>query len=314
MSYRSKLWSAIKNPKLFIGESRNVAEKINIMYDSVRHQDYGELIINKDWDNLLILDACRYDTFEEEYTSHRIDGDLFKFRSAASQSYEFMKKNFEGRQLYDTVYISANPFTPNLDPGIFHSLINLLDEWDESMQTVLPETVVEKAIEIEKEYPNKRLIIHFMQPHYPFIGETGKKIKHRGHGNGSEADTSQPNIWEVLQWRHKGYENVNEETVWEAYRENVNIAIKSATELSEELQGKTVLTADHGVHIGDRMRPIPARGYGHSPGLRTQEVTEVPWFVVEKNHRKEITEDIPDTTAYEEFDSVEERLKAFGYK
>ena len=44
------------------------------------------------------------------------------------------------------------------------------DGWDDSLKTVLPRNLVDAAINAEKEFPNKRLIKLFMQPHIPFIG------------------------------------------------------------------------------------------------------------------------------------------------
>lgn len=53
-----------------------------------------------------------------------------------------------------------------------HKLIELGEtEFDEKMQTVLPKRIVEIAIEANENYPNKRLIVYFMQPHAPFVYE-----------------------------------------------------------------------------------------------------------------------------------------------
>lgn len=302
------------NPQLLLGELRKWATKANVSYHALAPGDSGELVIDKDWDNLIILDACRFDVFEARYREHDLDGDLSELQSAASQSWEFMEKNFVGRELHDTVYVSANPYTPGLEEGIFHALHILLDKWDEDWQTVLPETMVQEARKASEAYPNKRLIIHFMQPHYPFIGETGKAINHRGYAGGDSVDSSEPGIWSLLQWGHKGYENVDEETVWKAYEENVNIAIEAAKELASTLTGKTVISSDHGVLIGERMTPIPAKGYGHKAGLRDSKVTEVPWFEFSNDNRKDIQSDPPEIHTDVDSNIVEDRLEAFGYK
>lgn len=302
---KSVVGKLYENPYLLLGEFRQAARKFNSICQRL-YADKGELAIEKDWDNLIILDACRYDYFSEQ---NHLEGELTKFSSAASQSWEFMEKNFQGRRLHDTVYVTANPFAPRLDESIFHSLVNLLTEWDENKQTVLPDTVIENALEADQEYPQKRLIIHFMQPHYPFLGPTGESINHRGY----DTDNTEPNIWEILQWRHKGYGEFDEKTVRKAYQENVDIAIDAASELLNEFTGKTVITADHGALIGDRMRPIPVKGYGHSAGFRVPQITEVPWFVPEYSERKTVTAE--ETDVYNDFDQsiVEERLESFGY-
>lgn len=303
----TKLRKTLENPYLLVGEARKYARKANIVYHQRSSNDPGNLVMGEDWDNLIILDACRYREFEEQNT---MEGELSRFESAASQSWEFMEKNFVDKELHDTVYVSANPFTPRLEEGIFHSLITLLDEWDEEHETVLPETVVEHAVDVDEEYPDKRLIVHFMQPHYPFLGPTGEEIDHRGYDTGD----GEPNIWEILQWRHDGYGDFDEEIVRKAYRENVDIALDAAEQLIEEFTGKTVVTADHGALIGERLSPIPVRGYGHSIGIRVPEVTEVPWFEPDYSERKEVVAEEPQI--YDEVDRevVEERLESFGYR
>lgn len=313
-SFKSKVRRVSRNPRLLLGEARKVATMANTYYHTRMNDEFGELVVEKDWDNLLIIDACRYDTFEEQYESHRLEGDLSRFTSAASQSWEFMEKNFQGRELHDTVYVSANPYTPGIDEDVFHALLSLLEEWDEEKQTVLPETVVDKALEAQENYPNKKLVVHFMQPHYPFLGPTGEEIEHRGYSGGDSVDRSEPAIWALLQWSHRGYENVTEEKVWEAYRENLDIAIEHASELAAELPGKSVMTSDHGVLIGGRMSPIPAKGYGHKAGLRDPDVVEVPWFEFDYDERKEIKSEAPDVYTEMESEVVEDRLDAFGYK
>lgn len=47
----------------------------------------------------------------------------------------------------------------------------MMDQWDREAQTVLLEDMVEKAINIHKENPDKRLVIHFVPSHLPYVGE-----------------------------------------------------------------------------------------------------------------------------------------------
>jgi len=48
--------------------------------------------MQRDWDNLIILDACRYDYFKEY---NEISGDLEPVVSKASHSLQFMEKIFQ---------------------------------------------------------------------------------------------------------------------------------------------------------------------------------------------------------------------------
>jgi hypothetical protein len=61
-----------------------------------------------------------------------------------------------------------------------------------------------------------------------------------------------------------------------AYKENLRHVLKNVEDLLEIINGKTVITSDHGNLIGDRLSPIPVRGYGHPSGLRAPELVKDP--------------------------------------
>jgi hypothetical protein len=91
------------NPKLV----HNRVKYINNSMNSSLFQyisDGGVSIMDQNWDNLIILDACRYDIFKKICD---IEGDLRCVRSMGSNSWEWVRKNLAGKQFYDTVYESA---------------------------------------------------------------------------------------------------------------------------------------------------------------------------------------------------------------
>jgi len=126
-----------------------------------------------DQNNVTILDACRYDLFESVLKDHKLPGQLMKRQSIGSATPEFLKKNFMGGELHDTVYITANPYVnTKLPPDTFHEIIPVWKiQWNEELQTVTPEAMLEYAQKAAHQYPNERLIIHCNQPHVPFIGD-----------------------------------------------------------------------------------------------------------------------------------------------
>lgn len=270
----------------------------------------GTRVIDEDWDNLLILDACRYDMFAERVN---LAGRLESRISLGSSSEEFLERNFDDGEYHDTVYVNANPFIPKLglDQGTFHAVIDLLDEWDEELQTIRPETIAEAAREAHERYPDKRLIVHFMQPHAPFIGERGRQMVGGGWTMDHDSD-KEAGIWNQLR---DGTADVDLETVWAAYNENLEVVLKEIIPLVEELSGKSVISADHGNLVGERLSPIPSRRkFGHPYGVHAEELVKVPWFVIEGESRREITADPPvegDSVSGEE---LEDRLSALGYR
>lgn len=64
-----------------------------------------DIFEDEGWDNLVILDACRYDAFSEQTPSR---GTLESRESRGSASEQFIQGNFTGKTLYDVVYVSAN--------------------------------------------------------------------------------------------------------------------------------------------------------------------------------------------------------------
>lgn len=281
------------------------------------HDNPGVDYMSRDWDNLLILDACRADMFEETFDSSQFD-EYEPIHSIGCSSPEWMRETFQGKVYPDTVYVTANPWISKIAPNSFHHIENLwLRDHDASeddlegasvleeaglgdVPTIYPDILTEAASDLQKKYPNKRMIVHYFQPHAPCVGNP----------DGTRKD-------EVLNEMHPGDDlkegNVTREEVWGAYVDNLRYAFHYAEELSEDLGGRSVFTADHGELFGEWLWPFPVRGYAHPDGVRHPKLTEVPWGVVEHGDRREITEG---STSHHEAndDVVDERLKDLGYK
>lgn len=304
----SDVYRGLKNPKRVRGEIRKYCYKVNRRIHSLSPKQ-GVFVMDEDWDNLIILDGARYDIFDEV---SNFENDLAKRTSLGSTSSEFINENFVDHSYHDTVYITANPYYELVENDVFHNVIPLLNKWDNKVQTVLPSDVVSAANEAHSKYPNKRLIIHFMQPHIPFIGEKGQSIRADGWTTGINNEEG-ISVWNLLMYGHDC--NFTQENVISAYFENHEIAIKHANDLSKDLVGKTVLTSDHGNLIGERMSPIPARAYGHMTGLREPGLVNIPWQTLPHDERKKVKSEPPVAEMSKMSDKErEKRLEALGYK
>ncbi|MFC6799277.1 hypothetical protein [Haladaptatus sp. DYSN1] len=232
----------------------------------------------EDWDNLLILDACRYDTLARRWA---VDQPIRRVHSNASHTREFLAKNFGDGSYPDIVYVTATPQL-TVCPAAFAHVEHVWQHgWDPVSNTVLPETMVESALQVHEQFPEKRLIVHFMQPHYPFIGETGSQITDQAS---YELTQHQTTVWEKLQLGL-----VDRETVIRAYEENLDIALPAVSNLVESLDGKTVVTSDHGNLFGKRVCWLPVKLYGHPLGVHDPELTAVPWVEFPAVERRTIT-------------------------
>lgn len=252
--------------------------------------DGGESVLSKDWDNLIILDGCRFDLFDENNEEFNMDGELRQITTLASATPEFVSKTFTG-EYDDIVYVTANPFVHELLDEPFHAEINAWDsDVDEDLGVVPPESMTKAVQTVSEKYPNKRIIAHYMQPHCPFIGDPA----------------DERNFWQVAL-------SDGVDTVLEMYEGNLLRAFEAIEPLEEDLEGKTVITSDHGNALGERAGIFPI--YGHPGRIHIDSLTQVPWYILEYSERKEIdTVDRQQKTPEQSLDAnVEKRLKDVGY-
>lgn len=286
MNLRSRLYH-FYNQKIFpkinhIRGSTRLNEKLKtIALNSLEKIDEDDIepIDSKEWDNLIILDACRHDIYEE-VTGREVESRI----SLGSTSSEFVQGNFSEGDWEDTVVITGNPFyrdgldgdwkgfnalTGRKSDDVFHTVFPCYEkDWDKELETVHPSSIVEKVKLAEKLFPEKRKIIHFMQPHSPYIDssldeERGFDLMGRRENEGTKT---------ALQLAEKG--ELNQEEIISAYKQNLDMVLEHAEECLEVLDGISVITADHGELLGER------GFYGHPDGLKTKELRQVPWHEI----------------------------------
>lgn len=237
---------------------KNIAARGVEAYDSAPKSIFDR----EEWNNLIILDACRHDLYEE-VKGEEVDSRI----SLGSTTAEYIKRTFSEGDFEDVVYVSANPFFSDefLDKSIggsdiFHEKFDVFNnEWDDELGTVKPESVVKAAKTAKKLFPDKKLIVHFIQPHYPFIGAEKQFSKWGEDGE---------SVWDLAE---RG--EVEREEVWKAYKENLEYVMPYAENLSKELSGKTVVTSDHGNLVGENGL------YGHPDRMRLKHLRKVPWVI-----------------------------------
>lgn len=269
-----------------------------------------------DWDNLLVLDACRADDFERMVGTSQFD-DYQVVTSRASATPEWIETNFEGRTFGDTVYVSGNPWVSKIAPDAFHDIKNIwLEDYKIEQkelsgadtladlgipfeETVTAERVNEAARHAAAEHDDKRLIVHYIQPHAPYIGNS----------DGSTKDDIPP----YHPGEHLRFGEVDHQVIRKLYRENLEYVWQHASRLVEELEGRTVVTSDHGEMFGERLFSfLPFRGYDHPIGLHSSELIEVPWAVVDGS-RRPISDDGVQTISVDQ-GAVDKHLRDLGYK
>ncbi len=259
---------------------RDIYQSALIRLSDFFRLNYGFKVLSESWDFLIVLDACRYDYFKRLNWNEHVE----KRISAGSHTREWTKENFK-TEASDIVYISGNPqissfmLKKNIGFVPFHEVEEVWDYgWDENLGTVPPHQVTNAALKKIKDYPNKRIIVHYMQPHHPFIANHSSTIK----------GDMLPHPPEMTQ---KYKEKIDpEETIWDLvkngkididfvkreYLENLKLVIKEVKKLVNSIEGKIAITADHGNCFGEYFI------YSHPKNLHIRPLLEVPWLILNK--------------------------------
>jgi hypothetical protein len=239
-----------------------------ILHILLRYKNHeGVHVVEEEWDNLIVLDSCRYDAFEKV---NFIPGKLEPKTSQGTTTIQWLNQNFTD-YYDDIVYLSPvvwlkedNHKDFNYQRKRFESskhfhAVEMLHDNENGIERGKHsklEDAVEKSINFSKKYPNKRKIIHFSQPHLPLITN------------------------EIVDEEHKFYRQYLEEGYdWkelkQEYENSLRATLVYVKQIVEELDGKTVITADHGEAHGE----WGVRDHPHS--VYIQPLTKVPWLEVE---------------------------------
>ena len=211
------------------------------------------------WDNLIVLDACRYDAMAEEW---RGGGSVEPVLSPASWTLEWLDRVFGRLRLRATVF-SANPYISSRGEVRLHDIRWRASEhfskihdlwltaWDSKLGTVPPEKVyLAVAASLGLRGAEGRLIVWFMQPHYPYLspitmGEESTALRPQDFVEG-RADRAARMI--AARLASHGPEQLRR-----AYRDTLRRALSSVYRLLGRLEGRTIITSDHGELLGEHI-------------------------------------------------------------
>lgn len=108
--------------------------------------------------------------------------------------------------------------------------------------------------------------------------------------------------------------DIDDETIWQAVIENLELALPHVEQVLTELAEKPIVTADHGQLVGEQVSPIPVRAYGHPASIYVDKLVKVLWLVSQNGERRPITaEESPETATTVDEETVTDRLEQLGY-
>jgi arylsulfatase A-like enzyme len=229
----------------------------------------GFNVVDEDWENLIVLDSCRYDAFQEV---NSIPGELSMKKSKGTTTVQWLNQNFT--EYHDDIaYLSTVSFVhPDKasDANFQRKPFNASEHFSvvenisggkgiEQGKHVDPEETVEKAKAFAEKYPGKRKIIHFTPPHLPFL--TSEHVEEHNY------DTYEQYLREGYSW----------DDLRKEYRETLEYTLEHVEELVEELEGKTIVTGDH----GEAHNEYFVKDHPHS--IYIKPLVNVPWLEAEED-------------------------------
>jgi hypothetical protein len=290
-------------------------------YAVTSRRSFGTNVYDLEWDVLIILDACRVDALRAVAEDYEFIDRVDEMWSVGSRSDEWMSNTFTTdlrSEVNRTHYVTGNGHvekifrqkefppennTPPLDLSRWR-VVNLdafgaIDDlWqthhDETYHTVLPRDITDHAIRAGREHDAGRLMIHYMQPHRPYVGRAVREGR-------------KPTAIEREGYKRLESGDASHEAVYEAYMDTLRFVLDDVRILLENLDAERVLiTADHGEAFGE------LGAYGHPEGFLHPAVRKVPVVATTASDKRtrEVDIDARDGIAV----NLEEHLADLGYR
>ncbi len=251
----------------------------------------------EDWDVLIVLDACRADTFAETCAVAEV------VRAAGPCTPAWIRAAGPLLQERGAVYFSANPVVDRevrkcgLDlPAGRQAGIEMVPVWQSqwgrftahqipSVHPLSVNGVVAAHVQMGR-LEGRPLVVHYVQPHSPYIGAVPLAFARWG-GAGAPAGGEFGEACHKL--RRPGRAVKRGEITWEqlraAYRANLELVWHAARLLASQLAPRRVIvTSDHGELLGEDGK------FGHECGYTGyEELWRVPWLCLEGSRLEQET-------------------------
>lgn len=244
----------------------------------VRH---SELLLGVDWKYLIILDACRFDVFDRVIDSVGLQGSLIECNSEALDTPAWYRKHWSVHHP-GVGLIGAHPYPWRPEVDVARNFGQEYPVWWDSKNlgwggVVHPDRTCVVASEIMAGRLSTQWIIHFEQPHLPFVDVVGMAFLENEIGVGLGGDDwikYNPKLYGAVQaWgRQHGWKVLRE-----LYESSLRATLQVVGPWCAGLKGgKVVITADHGECLGE------GGIYGHPWAAGLGILGRVPWFEVER--------------------------------
>jgi len=265
----------------------------------------GTNVFNRDWDLLIIVDGCDPEWVDEVASDQSLfdQGDVGSIVSVGSGSddwHEHTFANTPSEVLERTAFITANPFVNQHKPQSLGFLENVREwGWVNSLGTVPAHNVTDAAIEAGRTTNFDRYVVHYMQPHAPFLKRTNSNNREGVELSYPVKDCREP-------WFQVMRGNLESERLRELYIENLRYVLDEVDLLCENFDAENaVLSADHGNGVGETGL------YGHPARVNIERLRKVPWVPIQSVDDETFAPTIDRSSTNI---SHTEQLEALGYR
>lgn len=253
---------------------------VGLLLSVSTHIDIGTNVFERDWDVLVVLDACRVDALRAVQDEYEFLDNIEATWSVGRTTVEWMSLTFRDSfrsEISETAYVNGNvqfekvfqerrapphanatPFYPSFETYglVSESDFSYLDPvyeyaFDDDLGVVPPRSMTDRAVDVWRNESPQRQIVHYVQPHEPYIG----------------VDDPPQHALQKL-----GSGDIDRDQVWDCYLDTLRLVLDEVELLLENLDAETVvITADHGEAMGEW------GFHSHNIGCPHPVVRKVPW-------------------------------------
>ena len=261
-----------------------------------------ELLENTPWKLLLILDACRSDTFIEAA------GDGRAVLSPANCTDKWIKATTPTLEKCGiTRYYTANPLVGkhiNGKMGEGTAIPLWFSLWSHLTDMEIPGVnpwavngwVLNDVIHENVKWP---IVVHYLQPHFPAVGTPPFAIGQWG-GKWTDLHMATRRLPRPERLHKKGLLDID--YMRASYQGNVRLAVRAAKHLVKMLNVDTIITSDHGELLGE-VNEDGKTLFGHAMGEKSPILRSVPWMYCQSTEPRSI----------DESKELREKLTVLGY-
>lgn len=264
----------------------------------------GRNVFDSEWDLLVIIDGCDIEWTREVVSEQSLfdEDDLDSIVSVGSGSDDWHENTFEQTPphvLEDTAFITGNPFVEAHKPPSLGFLENVKEwGWEESLGAVPAHNITDAAIDAGRTTNFERYVVHYMQPHAPFIERTDPDDRRSVELAYPAKDCREP-------WYQVMRGDLSSDRLRQLYIDNLRYVLQEVDLLCRNFAAeRAVLSADHGNGVGDDGL------YGHPARVPIKKLRQVPWISLTASNEETVRPSIDRTPTGI---SREDQLSSLGY-